>query len=327
MKRILYILFIISATLRLAAQPVITTSILPSIGDTILVGVDTLLVSPGAAGANIAWDFRALPLHILSSRIYLDPAKTTFFNFAPAATMARTDAAQTVFSFWKNTANTSTYYGFVELNKYDQNFNSLPIAYYKFPISLGNNFNDSFSAYTNPGGIRGPGKYYFSADAWGALFLPHKTVLNTLRTKSILYVGDSSVNNYSLTVEYAWYLEGKKDPLLVISSVVINKALYKKFAIYDYASGLGITAINEKPILKIYPNPAQQTLFLERNEISGNENINIKIYDRAGSLLESQLMSNKTDIQKIDLAQLPSGFYFVELSDQNKWFHYKFIKE
>lgn len=327
MKKIVYILLISFASFKLAAQPIITTSILPVIGDTIKIGVDTLLVAPGVPGVNITWDFKSLPLHYASSRIYLNPSITAFFNFAPAATMARTDAQGAVYSFWKNTVTTSTYYGFVELNKYDQNFNSLPIGYYKFPITFGQNYMDSFSAFTNPGSVTGAGKYYFSADGWGTLILPHKTVSNTLRTKSVLYIGDSTINNYSLTVEYAWYLEGKKDPLLVVSSVVINKALYKKFALYDKSSGAGISEMAVYPVIKIYPNPSKNAITLERFDQAGNDLVNLKIFDAVGKFIEPLQIEKGLDQQQIDISQYPSGLYFVEILANEKLSHQKFLKE
>ncbi len=316
MKRLFFLVLFSNTIIKLIAQPVISSSILPVIGDTIKVGVDTLLVSPGPAGALVNWDFKNLPLHYSSSRIYLAPAATSYASFAPAATIVRTDPAGTFYSFWKNNTSVSTYYGFIEFNKYDQSYNSLPIGYYKFPLTYLKTYVDSFSATTNPGAVVGAGKYYFSADAWGTLILPHKTVSNTLRTKSVLYIGDSAVNNYSLTVDYAWYLEGKKDPLLVISSVVVNHALYKKFAIYDNAVGTGIQVVNNMKAINLYPNPASNQLVVLNSNLA--QHTDYVIYSMQGDMMmQGELLEGQTTL---DISKLSPGVYlFKTATDVQKF--------
>ncbi len=318
MNKLFFLLLIIGLSLKLSAQPSISSSILPVIGDTIKVGVDTLLVSPGVAGANVTWNFKSLPLHYSSSRIYIAPASTAYSSFAPAATLVRTDPLGSFYSFWKNSSTVSIYYGFIEFNKYDQSYNTLPVNYYKFPLTYTKNYIDSFSATTNPGAFVGPGKYYFTADAWGTIILPHKSVSNTLRTKSVLYIGDSSINDYSLTTDYAWYLEGKKDPLLVISTVVVNKILYKKFAIYDNTSGSGILGASNQEPFKLYPNPAKNQLMIEKSLWT---NAPYAIYNLQGQLAQNGTLMEQQTL--VDVSALAEGMYLLKYNNSFRKFTVK----
>ena len=238
MKTTFTILFLLVFLVMTKAQPTILSNVLPAIGDTILMSLDSTLVAPGNSGSNVTWDFSSsIKQDIFIERVYLDPTQTQYGLSFPNAKLCRTDGIGSVYSYWDNTnANKSIYYGFVEKNIYDQNYNALPLNYYKFPITYGNSYVDSISALTNPGALVGAGKY---------LKLPNKTITNVLRTKSLIYVGDSSpsVNSYSLTTEYAWYQSSKKEPLLVISSVIINHVLHKKFVIFDNSPASAISEI------------------------------------------------------------------------------------
>lgn len=64
----------------------------------------------------------------------------------------------------------------------------------------------------------------------------------------------------------------------------------------------------------IYPNPAKNELFL--NSKSSNPNLKIKIVNIEGKLLSAQntMLENQTSI---DVSQLVSGIYFLNIEDEN----------
>ena len=308
-NKLLLVLNFLFASAMLFAQPTITSGILPVKGDTVILALDTILQPPGNSGVNVTWNFSSLQQHILSSRIYLDPASTPYAAKYPNAVLARTDGAGSVYTYWKNAGNISTYYGFVEPAVYDQNYNSLPVNYYKFPIKYGDAYVDSLFATTNPGNTQGSGKYYFSADGWGTLILPNKVVQNVLRTKSILYIGDSTVNSFSLTKEYAWYSPNQKDALLVISSVLLNGALYKKFVFYDKRVANGVSTIDASEEMNIYPNPTSGVFKVHVGNIQCH--CIIGCYDPTGRLLMNKEMDERD--AEIDLAGYGKGVYVVKI--------------
>ncbi|MCF8429349.1 MAG: T9SS type A sorting domain-containing protein [Bacteroidia bacterium] len=330
MKNIFTLLVLLFTLFIAKAQPTITSNVLPIKGDTILMSLDSVLVPPGNSGANVSWDFStSIKQDIFIERVYLDPANTPYAAKFPNAKLCRTDGIGSVYSFWDNSnAAKSIYYGFVEKNIYDQNYNALPLSYYKFPITYGQSFTDSISALTNPGALVGPGKYIFNADGWGSLKLPNKTVPNVLRTKSLIYIGDSNppVNSYSLTIEYAWYQAFKKEPLLVISSVVIDHVLHKKFIIFDNSLVVGVNETKLTNNINLYPNPATDKLFIEFTDLNENTEIEISIFDAQGKE-QKHLSLLKSDFSnQIDISNLTVGMYFINGRVGDKYFNKKITK-
>ncbi|MFZ4401590.1 MAG: T9SS type A sorting domain-containing protein [Bacteroidales bacterium] len=331
MKKIYVLLLISLIYFGLHSQPVITTNVLPVIGDTILMSFDSTLIPAGASGVNVNWDF-STTLHqdFVFARVYLNPINTPYSTSFPNAKLCRTDGIGSAYSYWDNTNNNkSVCYGFVEPNYYTQNYNNLPLSYYKFPILFGNSYIDSISAVTNPGNLIGSGKYYFNADAWGTIKLPNKTVSNVLRTKSISYIGDSSiaVNSYSLTTEYAWFQASKKEPLLVISSIIINHVLYKKFVLFDNTASIGIEKNETSKIFKITPNPAKDIIYINSENSKFNENNEVSIFDILGKKVFSVHLSDFSNSKSIDICSLSKGIYIIKITNGQQTFQQKFIKE
>ena len=313
MRKIATIFFTFCISLAYA-QPTITSSILPIKGDTIILGLDTILQPPGNAGTNVTWDFSYLTQHIQSSRIYKDPAATPYASEFTPATLARTDGIGSLYTYWKNVGNTSTYYGFVEpaVNSH-QNYDSIPVTYYSFPLNYNDATVTNFYSVTNPGNIKGAGKYYYNADGWGTLKLPHRTVSNVLRTKSVLYIGDSTINSYSLTKEYAWYSPTQKDVLLVISSVLLNGTLYRKYVFFDNHFGTGIKNIDASNSIHVYPNPGNGIFQFDVDNYE-NETL-IQCMDYTGKLLMSKEMNGHSET--IDLTSFGKGLYFIKITNSN----------
>jgi hypothetical protein len=180
---------------------------------------------------------------------------------------------------------------------------------------------------TNPGTITGKGKYSFKADAWGTLTLPNKTVSNTLRTKSIIYIGDSSINSYSLTTEYAWYQNGHKEPLLLISKVIVNHVLTRKFVMFDYSSTSGIEDLSETNAVNLFPNPATKSLSVSIDRTKLNGGVSIKVFDLFGKKVFETPSEILTNVYNLELSDFNSGTYLLEVSTKDKVVNSKFIKE
>lgn len=77
--------------------------------------------------------------------------------------------------------------------------------------------------------------------------------------------------------------------------------------------------------LQLYPNPVKNELFLSSKNGAGN--LNVKIFNIEGKLLSTQTMevANQTSI---NVSQLTSGIYFLNIEDENgNTIIKKFIKE
>ncbi|MFY8107975.1 MAG: alpha-amylase family glycosyl hydrolase [Bacteroidia bacterium] len=89
------------------------------------------------------------------------------------------------------------------------------------------------------------------------------------------------------------------------------------------ASGL-MDARNEM-IIQLYPNPAEEYFDLSLSDKT--DNIDIKIFDLTGSLVENQtweLLEGQT--KRIQIANLKDGIYLVQLKDKNKQKTIRFVK-
>lgn len=112
-------------------------------------------------------------------------------------------------------------------------------------------------------------------------------------------------------------LDGKYD--MVVGNQAGGVVLYSQNPL--------LSALENSPIrpsnLTIYPNPAKEVLHLDFNKIE--ENINFKIIDLSGrSILNGRLLNRYNEIE---IAELKSGFYLLQIFDANNFRTEKFIKQ
>jgi hypothetical protein len=97
---------------------------------------------------------------------------------------------------------------------------------------------------------------------------------------------------------------------------------------WDYSVACPInTSINEftnKPIFNIYPNPAQETLYVNLNSGSQNSNYAIEILDMLGRKVHE---SKQTASTPIDISTIENGLYFLIVSNGKEQSIQKFMKE
>ena len=91
--------------------------------------------------------------------------------------------------------------------------------------------------------------------------------------------------------------------------------------LFDLEHSCAVTAVNEtdENSIKLYPNPANQTVYVITSEdLNGNA---YQILDADGKIVrKGNLGGNKT---AVDLGNIPSGIYFL---DVNGFAVYKFLK-
>ena len=116
-------------------------------------------------------------------------------------------------------------------------------------------------------------------------------------------------------------------PKLEYINIVLgnNRFCYKVTAVYgtsesdfsnESCTALDITEYN--PQIKLYPNPANDKIFIESQLI----NHNVEIFDINGKLMISERIDS--DVATINISNLTSGIYFVRISNEVVG---KFVKE
>lgn len=85
---------------------------------------------------------------------------------------------------------------------------------------------------------------------------------------------------------------------------------------------ISIETIDQKSIISLFPNPANSQITLKL-ESQLNKNLNYKIYNIQGQLIQSGEFSNTT---VINISNWNKGIYFVKIEDYNKTEVLKFVK-
>lgn len=90
----------------------------------------------------------------------------------------------------------------------------------------------------------------------------------------------------------------------------------------DITIGLG-NAPSTNNLVRVFPNPTQNILTISISNISGLKTAKYQIYNTAGTLVQSEKFTS----QHIDVEQLPTGMYIIELKTELGVLHGKFVKK
>ena len=104
------------------------------------------------------------------------------------------------------------------------------------------------------------------------------------------------------------------------SPFVGSLMLHPVFGSYSEFSGIADSQEKPKNDLLVYPNPANDRLYISYT--SENQKINFSIIDLLGKII----LSSNMDADYIDISMLESGVYFIQLNSENKISTAKFIK-
>ncbi|WGF93687.1 T9SS type A sorting domain-containing protein [Aequorivita marisscotiae] len=128
---------------------------------------------------------------------------------------------------------------------------------------------------------------------------------------NFFYAPFGSIYNYSITTDTNGY------KVLLLTSPTGDKAIYGDniLSSEDFYSSQ----------FSIHPNPAQNELFIIAQNTT--ENLTLKIFNIVGKLLSTQNIMLQ-DQKAIDVSQLVSGIYFLNIEEENgNTTTKKFIKE
>lgn len=108
----------------------------------------------------------------------------------------------------------------------------------------------------------------------------------------------------------------KKFLLIMISVIICNNLLASDFTNYE---GLELESSDTAKIniydlqkLKLYPNPANDFLYIDYNIVFIKE-AKVKIYNSIGAVVYSKVLEEKSDKLKVPVSELKDGLYFCSL--------------
>lgn len=135
------------------------------------------------------------------------------------------------------------------------------------------------------------------------------------------YLPDTIINNFfdPSYMSYSWYFRGITQGELELKYIVSPQDSSEE------CTGIITDIINRKwNQLSLYPNPAQQQITLQGNDL--NDFTSFQILDMMGKIHSSKLADNYNNMQ-FDISKLPAGVYFIKGKHKNENFFQKsFIK-
>ncbi len=331
MKIQLLTFFLATTTSLVLAQPTITSSVFGTVGDAInFQEVSTAGLTPGAAGANVTWDFSditTLPNYYGYELINLADAPEN--DQFPGANLAA-DNGVDAFGFIKLTSSEYTNYGVFAggvITYYDD-----PEELFVFPMSFGTTNTDNLhSTFFSGIEFERSGTTVSEADAYGTLILPTGSFENVLRVKVAQdYTDDATLLPspiiYDFTLYY-WFKEGVLGPLFQYFELNVGGAFPSETssAAVNENLAVGIDDVTAQSKVVISPNPAVDNINIE----FGNEiyNTQLIVYNQLGQVVISDFVTTTNKIATIDINSLVPGIYQVEALDGNNRFSAKFIKQ
>lgn len=306
------------------------TDIEPLVGDGFTLEVIQSEFDPGASGANAVWDYSVLgSSDFISDYDVLLPddiAGESYFPLSTYVWVADLGLTQDLNFFmgfeddeFVEYGYYSEYSGFVTSIIYSD-----PIIHLSAPVNYLDSSTDDYEGVLSLGTIGTydiSGDISYEVDAYGSLNVPNAYFPDALRVKTIetmeqeLFVGYSVT---TVTTNYLYYVEDYPIPVIIIEETVESspgEPDEEEFSLTYLSSYNGVAlSINESEANKsinIYPNPSSGFI---RIDFIANEKANIKIVSIAGEVLKSDMINSN---EKVDISDLPIGFYIAELMLNN----------
>ena len=315
----------------------------PVFGDSLigtLTQYDSLGISSGSAGANIAWNYSNLTLSgtVPISHRYADPSlisdtTATSTNLFPAANLAD-QAPNGVYSYYKYTPDSVSYFGDYRGASYYQ-LSVGPEKKIICPFSFGNSFHDFFAQYNF-------GMCTFNSfinkivtyDAYGTLNLG-STSYNVARMKILEYTVDSSncspspIVTYNEDTTYVWFDTNTNLPVFSweYHNDTSNHYVTKVVESYSYSHIPVTLNASVQPIARqqseidLYPNPSNGIFILQANDLPIPADGQLEIYNVLGKKVSSDkgtIITNSVNgtLIKVNISGVQAGIYFLRLKTE-----------
>ncbi len=333
------------------AQPVITSNINLSIGDTYRYdGYNKVTnIEPCPPGANQTWNFADVTgEEILTGATYrcVDPATTPFADSSAAqnATICTVDTNFNLgidyfYYLNSNSSQVVTASGSITPNGdalYGGFFAGDGYVWYEFPFTYHDSYDYSYEVMDYK---ITEGYYYHhdsstvtvEADAYGTITTPVKTYQNTLRIKQThhqynwmrlnpgddwIFIGDL------IQISYRWIAPGIKVPVMTFIEFEGTDEYTAHYLVeHNFATGI------EEGVgcrIELYPNPVTDHFTIQSDKAF----IGIRLFSLNGEQKNMASFGvNQTNRQTIDFSRYSKGVYLIELEfDDSSTITKKIIK-
>jgi hypothetical protein len=339
MKRQLLLITSLITGLSAFAQPTMTQSNEPIIGDfeTMFTCATTTDPQASVSGSAVTWDFSQLVgLNGQTKVIELvDPATTPAASYYPTSTKAF-NIQGSLTNFFNSTVNNRVSQGFVfeepSFGTVLAVFSTNEQQTVQYPFANGDNFSDNFSgtlAFDFNGAPQNPtctGNAYMQIDGQGTLNLPQATSIpNVIRYKTVdtvftqvIFVIPLDVEIVRTQYEYYDYASGNL-PVFIHTNVKIQQAgatapLADQTVVLSSVEPTMFAGMEENTALNItvFPNPTSDELMITNIQ----ENAKIELIDALGNVMRKTYA--ETNQVNMNVEGLASGNYFVRIvSDES----------
>ena len=133
----------------------------------------------------------------------------------------------------------------------------------------------------------------------------------------IVNIGPStSFHQVTATVAYTDLEDGADTVRILFASsgqtdVSDSSTLYVDDVTMTYASNLGVKNVAANKVVKVYPNPASETLYIDAN---GNEGADFTLFSVNGQVVGTKVLSGN---EAVDVSFLPDGLYFYTVTGKD----------
>lgn len=321
--------------LNTAAQISIVSTDLTSIGDQITRYGDTIpTYGPGAAGANVTWDFSSAINDTTGVTNVVSVASSGFGSTFSSSDYAMTGATDSYLFFQHNTTEMITTGAAGDLLGSGEIIEapfSDPLKLHEFPRTYESTFDDTYAFEAEADGaafsvhrvrLRHTGHVYDTTDAYGTLITPTGTY-DAVRVKTTDYTTDRIdvqisalfpvwTNDFIVTqdtsVTYSWHAKEEMLAIAEYSYDSIGNPKQFTYSAVPPVTTVGITDVDEEIPFQLYPQPASSQLFIKGFSSVGNNGIEVFSID--GEMVRREVLSGNA----INVSNLQSGMYILRLT-------------
>lgn len=338
-KFLLAILFLSVAKIQSQSLILTQAAFEPIIGDTNRTwAIDTTAYGSGlnvaSTGSSNVWNYASL--NATSNGItspYVNPSTIPSATAYAGCTVVQKQTALN--TYYKSVSSPSPQVEFMGITSSSLTMNFTNTAVFaRFPFAYNDVVTDNFAgnfSTTVPFTISGTasGNATITADGAGTLIIPTGTLNNVLRVKSYqnTNLNGGLVNGNIKQTTYSFYHASQKFPVLSInyqtisitgagSPTVSGQVLGNK---NNFVVGVGENSINSFNYA-VYPNPVTDVLNLSIDQ--STEPRSLKVINQIGQTVYAGDYS-----AKVDVSQLNTGIYIIEVSTLKGVARKKFMKE
>jgi hypothetical protein len=333
----------------------LTSTHFPSSGDTLRYSNATVASAGNytQTGANFNWNYSNLVLTSQGRRNFVPSSQTPYFlfflsftGFAEKISDALGAGPLTINDYYNFYKKQTTPVNAFIADGSGMTFSSIPVPnyysnkdeMYVFPLTYQkyDSTTFKFSTISNsliPITYSKTGFRISKIDGWGTITTPFGTE-NCLRMITTQYSQDTIKNTIvpfplgfpNNQRSYQWLTATSKIPFLEVTGNLIGNNFTPTTVRYrdSYQNPNGINEYSDISAMQLYPNPGKDKLWLNFNR---KGDFLVEILDLTGKTIKSGSYNSENVGQSIDIIDLSPSVYVIKVTEKQKTFYYKFIKE